>query len=277
MPGQPSQKEYWGGKVGDEWAAYAKQIDIMLAPIAEAALERAKFQPGERVLDIGCGAGGTSLEIARRVGPGGSVVGVDLSPQLLTVARQRGGAMPVEFIEADAARVQFDQPFDAAFSRFGVMFFEEPAPAFHHIRSLMRPAARMNFACWRGIEENGWATTPLDALRPMLLAPLTPPDPNAPGPFAFADRDKIVRILSEAGWRNADVARWDGDIPIGGGGEVSAIAEFLLRIGPCARAIADQALDMDEARKRLEAHLKPLHRDGGVALTAACWLVSADA
>ncbi|MGQ0532827.1 MAG: class I SAM-dependent methyltransferase [Caulobacteraceae bacterium] len=279
MQGQPSQREYWSGKAGDEWASHAERIDAMLAPIAEEALGVGAFRPGERVLDIGCGAGATSIEIARRVGASGAVVGVDLSPQLLRVARERASkaGLAVDFMEADAGAASFGQSFNAAFSRFGVMFFEAPAQAFAHIRAAMRADGRLAFVCWRSMAENGWATTPIAAVEAMLKAPLPPADPDAPGPYAFADGAKVERILREAGWRNIALSRWEGGLTLGGGGTLAEIADFLLRIGPCARAIAEQSLDTDEARRRLMDALAPHYRDGAVMLPAACWLVTANA
>ncbi|MBL8538487.1 MAG: methyltransferase domain-containing protein [Hyphomonadaceae bacterium] len=276
MAETPTQKEYWSGKVGGEWAAHAVQIDAMLAGVAQAALLRAGFKAGERVLDIGCGAGATSLEIARRVGASGSVLGVDLSPPLLAVARMRASGA-AEFVEADATHFSADVAFDAAFSRFGVMFFEAPEAAFANIRSLLRPAGRLVFACWRAVTENDWATAPMIALAPMLGTPPVPPDADAPGPFAFADPKKVERILSGAGWRDIEIARWDDHIPVGGEGDLPKIADFLLHIGPCARALAEQGLDPAMAKARLIEHLEPLYRDGAVRLAAACWIVSATA
>lgn len=279
MPDKPTQREYWSGKVGDEWATHAERIDVMLAPVAEAALAAAAFQPGERVLDIGCGAGFTTIAIARRVCPGGAAVGVDISPKMLAVARSRVGEtdLPVEFLDADASVARFDAPFDAAFSRFGVMFFEQPIPAFAHIRECLRPDGRLAFACWRKHAENAWATTPIAAIEAMLKEPLPKPDPDAPGPFAFADSAKVERVLGEAGWRDVAVKPWDSGIAVGGAGAIEEIADFLLRIGPCARAIADQELDTSEARRRLTERLAPLYRDSTVILGAACWIVTARA
>lgn len=274
---QVSQREYWSGEVGDRWADYAERIDVMLAPLTAAALDLGGFKSGERVLDIGCGAGATTLEIARRVGPKGSAVGADLSPQLLAVARRRASAasLAVDFREADAGSADLGEPFDAAFSRFGVMFFEAPVQAFAHMRASMRGGGRLAFVCWRPLAENTWATTPIEAIRPVLRTPIAPPDPDAPGPFAFADDAKVARVLREAGWRDIEMSRWDGALLIGGGGPVADTADFLLRIGPCARAIGDQQLDAAEARQRLMDRLAPLHGDAGVALPAACWLVEA--
>jgi SAM-dependent methyltransferase len=274
-----SQREYWSGKVGDEWAIHAERIDAMLAPLTDAVLNFGAFKPGERVLDIGCGSGATSIEIARRIGTAGSVVGVDLSPQMLDVARKRAAeaAVAIDFLEADGASANLAPPFDVAFSRFGVMFFDAPVEAFSHICTRMHVNGRLAFVCWRPMAENIWATTPLDAIQPMLKAPLAPPDPDTPGPYALADEARVQRILRDAGWRNIALSRWDGAIRIGGGGTLSETADFMLRIGPCARAIADQRLDAAEAKQRLMNSLAPHQDNNGVALPAACWLVAASA
>jgi SAM-dependent methyltransferase len=279
VPDKPTQRDYWSGKAGEDWAAYAQRIDVMLAPIADAALAAADLQPGQRVLDIGCGSGATSLDIARRVGAAGAVVGVDLSPQLLHAARERARAAGIaaDFIEADAATASFPERFDRAFSRFGIMFFEAPAAAFTHIRGSMKPTGKLAFVCWAPMPENLFATVPIAAIQPMLKAPLPTPDPDAPGPYAFADSAKVRRILTEAAWRDIDVSRWDGEINVGGGGTLEEIAAFLLRIGPCSRAIADQGLDSEEAKHRLTDALTPHYRDDAVMFPAACWIVTANA
>ncbi len=274
MSETPTQKEYWSGRVGDEWANRADRIDIMLAPMTDAALARAAFESGEHVLDIGCGAGATSFRIAQA---GAHVTGVDISAPLLDVARRRAAVadFPVEFIEADAGSARLERAFDAAFSRFGMMFFEEPESAFANIRSELRPGGRAVFIVWRQLSENPWATTPIEAVRPILKAPLPPSDPDAPGPFSLADPKKIERMLGAAGWSHVKITTWDGEIAIGGGGGLEESAEFLLKIGPCARAIVDQGIDPGDARQRLIEKLTPLLTDKGVALGAACWLVEA--
>lgn len=274
-----TQREYWSGKAGNEWALHAERIDAMLAPITDAALDFAAFKSGERVLDIGCGSGATSLDIARRVGPAGHVVGVDLSPQMLDVARARASQanLAVDFLEADAGSADFGKSFDVAFSRFGVMFFDAPVPAFAHIRTSMRANGRLSFACWRPIQANIWATIPLEAIAPMLKTPLPAPDPDAPGPYSLADEAKVRRVLSDAGWRDVSLSRWDGLVPLGGGGALDDTAAFLLRIGPLARAIAEQGLDAVEAKQRLIDRLAPLQTNDGIALPGACWLVVAAA
>lgn len=278
MAGQ-TQREYWSGKVGGEWANHAERIDVMLGPVTETLLDAAALQAGDRAIDIGCGSGATTLEIARRVGPSGAVTGVDLSPQLLAVARERAqqAKLNAEFVEADASAVTFASPFDVALSRFGVMFFDAPTQAFTHIRSTVRPGGRLAFVCWRPMADNPWATIPISAIEGMLKEPLPRPDPDAPGPYAFANPDKVERILRDSGWSDIALERWDGDISIGGGGALEDIADFVLRIGPCARAIADQKLSTTEAQQRLVDRLMPLYKNNALMIPGACWIVTARA
>ena len=276
----PTQREYWNGRVGEEWAAQADRMDAMLSPLSTAALDALALQRGERVLDIGCGAGATTIEIAQRIGADGCAVGVDISHPLveLGAARAKAKGLAITLIEADASADALPgAPFDAAFSRFGVMFFSDPVGAFAHIRGALRAGGRLTFACWRPMPENGWALTPIQAVMPMLKAPLQPPDPDAPGPFAFADPAKITRILEAAGWKDIAIKPWDGALMVAGGGSVDEAAQFMLKIGPCARAIADQELDRAEALRRLGDRLAADKGPAGVALPAACWIVGARA
>jgi SAM-dependent methyltransferase len=277
MTERPTQKEYWNSPVGDEWVRHADGIDKMLAGLTQAAFDALKLRPGERVLDIGCGSGATALKSAELVGASGRVVGVDISRPLLELGRQRAqGCASVEFVEADAGVVAIPgAPFDAAFSRFGVMFFDEPMAAFANIRAAIAPGGRMVFASWRPFAENLWTAEPLGSLAPLLKEPLKPADPNAPGPFALSDPGKIEAILGGAGWHDVSIARWDGDVVLGANAR-EAVA-FLLKIGPCARAINEQDLDPAEAERLLLEFLKAHEGPNGVARPAACWIVHAKA
>jgi SAM-dependent methyltransferase len=277
MTERPTQKEYWNSPVGDEWVRHADAIDRMLAGLTKAAFDAMQLQPGEGVLDIGCGGGATTLKAADLVGASGRAVGVDLSQQLLGLARQRAdGRGNVAFIEADAGAGAIPgAPFDAAFSRFGVMFFDDPVAAFGNIRGGMAPDGRLVFACWRPFAENLWTAQPLTALTPLLKEPLKPADPNLPGPFALSDADKIRRILEGAGWRNLSIAPWNGDVVLGA--DAHEAAAFLLKIGPCSRAINEQGLDPAEAKRLLLEFLRKLEGPHGIARPAACWIVRAEA
>jgi hypothetical protein len=124
---------------------------------------------------------------------------------------------------------------------------------------------------------NAWATTPIAAILPMLKAPLPPPDPDAPGPYSLADAGKVERILREAGWRDVALAPWEGEVALGGGGSLEEIADFMFRIGPFSRVIAEQNLDANEARDRLTQALAPHYQNGAISLSGACWIVTARA
>jgi SAM-dependent methyltransferase len=277
-PVRPTQREYWNSHVGEEWARQADRTDKMFEDLTQAGLDRLKLQPGERVLDIGCGAGETTLAAARQVGASGHVVGVDLSKPLLELGRARAqaGGANVDFIEADAgAGAVRGAPFDAAFSRFGVMFFEDAVAAFSNLRQSLRASGRLAFICWRSFPENLWSSTPLDALTPMLSAPLPPPDQNLPCPFFFADAAKINSTLGAAGWDGIAIDPWDGPLVIGA--DANDAAKYMLKIGPSARAIAEQDLDRAAAQRLIVERLAPLQGPAGVSLPAACWIVSARA
>ena len=280
MAQPPTQREYWNSKVGEEWVNQADLMDRMLQPLTQPAFDELNLKPGERVLDIGCGAGATTLKAAEYVGANGLAVGADISQPLLALADERANAQGarVEFVEADVAAAPIPgAPFDAAFSRFGVMFFDDPAAGFTKIRAALRPGGRIVFICWRTFAENGWTYAPLAALEPILKAPVVPADPNAPGPFQLQDREKIKATLAAAGWSDVSIAPWDGDVLVGGGGDSRAAASFLLKIGPCARAITDQQLDRAAAENLLTDFLCKHETAAGVPLPAACWIVRAQA
>jgi len=276
-PARPTQREYWNSQVGDEWVLHADAIDKMLADLTQAAFAPLNLQSGERVLDIGCGSGAATLKAAQLVAASGRATGVDISRPLLELARRRAkGRGNLAFFEADAGAADIPgAPFDAAFSRFGVMFFDQPVAAFRNIREAMAPGGRLVFASWRPFAENLWTAQPLAALTPMLKEPLKPVDPDLPGPFALSDAGKIHRILDAAGWRDVSIGRWDGDVVLGANAREAAA--FLLKIGPCARAINEQGLDAAEVERLLLQFLATIEGPKGIARPAACWIVHASA
>lgn len=272
-----AQEEYWNGRAGQTWVELNRLLDMELRPLgleAQAALDP---QPGARVMDIGCGAGETSLDLARAVSPGGAVLGVDLSRALLDVAERRAQGLDLEVrFEADDAQTSDfgGERFDAAFSRFGVMFFADPAAAFANILKALKPGGRIAFVCWRPPEENPLMTAPFKAAE-RLIPPQPPSDPLAPGPFAFADPERVRRILGEAGFGQVAIRPFDAKV---GGWTPEEALIVAQRVGPLGAVLRENP---DLRPKVLEAVAGELQRhtgaDGKVRMDAAVWIVTATA
>ena len=269
------QVAYWNDAAGLTWARLQRVLDRQIDPLGREAIRVLAPCSGERILDVGCGCGQTSIELAEQVAPSGSVVAVDISRPMLEVARARlAGSpnLPLEFRESDAQTEPLGEAvFDAAYSRFGVMFFSDPVAAFANVRRALKPDGRLAFVCWRPLAENAWMRVPLEAARPWL-PPAAPPDPAAPGPFAFADPERVRRILDGAGFADPQIERFDTQI--GGTGLDDALT-IACRIGPLGsilRECPERLADVGSAvREALALHL----RDGAVWMSAAAWIVRA--
>ncbi|HTP77417.1 MAG TPA: methyltransferase domain-containing protein [Rhizomicrobium sp.] len=273
MSGNQDQIDYWNGPAGQRWAEAQQNMDRNMASIHAALVRFAAVKPGERVLDIGCGCGTTSFAFADAAGATGHVTGVDISAPMLGVARARAGSRPVDFVEADASVYPFKQAFDAVTSRFGVMFFADPGAAFANIRKALKPGGRLAFVCWRAMPENVWAFAPFAAARDLLPAQ-PPPDPHAPGPFAFADSARLKSILEGAGFADVTIEKLDTVMHMAA--TAKEAAQFTLGIGPLARAAAD-ADDQTRAKivERVTVAMQKFETPEGVSPPAACWLVGA--
>lgn len=271
MPNE-EQRDYWTEQAAPKWVEHRTRLDAMLAPVTRILLGAIGPRPGERILDIGCGSGELSWRLA---GEGASVTGIDIAAPMVEAAAAAGSG-EADFRVADASQFRAAEPFDAAVSRFGVMFFDDPAAAFANIRALLVPGGRLVFACWRAPEHNQWAMVPAMAVRPLL--PDAPPfDPHAPGPFALADDARLRGILEAAGF--ADIAIADHPVTIGlsDAGGLDDATEFACQIGPGARAIGElEENDRPKARAAIrEALAAHVGEDGSVALPGAIWLVRA--
>lgn len=271
MTDNSQQIDYWNADAGRTWVELEPSLDRMLEPLGQVALDALAAQPGERVLDIGCGCGATSRALAAA---GAIVTGVDVSQPMLDLAREKGGGPA--YLKADASTEPLPGPFDAAFSRFGVMFFDEPEKAFAHIRAAMAPRARIGFVCWGPLSENLWALEPMMAALPHLPEAPEPPAPGAPGPFAFAEPGKAVSGLEAAGWREARAEAWHGGYVIGPG-DVEANLPLMLRIGPLSRVLRDNPQAVEPVRGALrEVMRKRVERDS-IVFPASMWIVTAKA
>ncbi len=272
------QIRYWNETIGPRWVEMGDLLDAQIAPLGAAAMERARPGTGERVLDVGCGCGQTSLQLAERVGPDGSVFGVDVSAVMLERARRRAADRPnVRFAHADAQTHAFEEPFDLAFSRFGVMFFADPVAAFANVRRALRPGGRLAFVCWQAIDRNPWMLEPLRALVGIVELP-APPPPGAPGPFSFADPERVRGVLASGGFAQVELEPLEGELAIGAGGDLERAVHFAMQMGPASAALREAGEEVRRrAREAIHAALAPLATPTGVHARFAAWIATARA
>jgi SAM-dependent methyltransferase len=280
-PNDNSVKESWQGAVADRWVQEQPRLDEMMRPFGQAALMTLAATSGEWVLDVGCGAGTTSLELAHNVGASGGVYGIDISEPLLTHARERAAAAAVnnlQFVLADAATHRFERGFDALFSRFGVMFFSDPVGAFNNLHGALQSGGRLAFVCWQDLERNPWAHLPLMAARsaaPVLPLPLLI-QPGQPGPFAFGDLEYVNDSLRAAGFRHVDITAFERPLHLGSSAQDAA--DFCMRIGPASRLAAEaDASEINKIHEAVLEAIQPFASTRGVWLEAATYVVSARA
>jgi SAM-dependent methyltransferase len=273
------QIAYWNGPRGQHWADRQATQDIVLAPVSDVLIDRARARAGERIVDVGCGCGSTTIALARKVGPAGHVTGIDISGPMLARARQTAPAgAPVDFVLADATVHPFEPAsFDLLASRFGVMFFAEPARSFANLHKAMRPSGRLAFVCWRDPRENPFFMAPLQAVYKHVPKP-PPPEPEEPGPFSFASEARVHRILGEAGFKAIAMEPRDLSLDIAVGRGLDAAVESTLEIGPAARVLADQPPEVRTAAIRsIREALAPFVRGQAVPLSSSLWIVTANA
>lgn len=255
------------------WQEIREPLERQLEPLGRAAMAAIQPAPGERVLDIGCGIGGTPLALARAVGPTGQVVGLDLLQAAIDAAR-RGRDLPnnVTFLCGDVQSYPFQTgSFDAAFSRFGVMFFADPVAAFSNIRQALRPGGRLGFVCWRGLGENELDALPLRAAASCLPAALVTATAAA-GWFSFSDRENIRDFLVRARFDDVKIAPHDELVRCG---DFQATVDVCSRVGALGKILRDHPEFRSHAVPALERALRPLDGPGGPGLRAATWVVTA--
>lgn len=276
-PAPIDQATHWNQAGGQAWVELQGLMDGLNQPIENLLVEAAFPGAGGRVLDIGCGAGATTLAMARGLGPKGVCLGVDVSAPLLDLARERARAEGLEaadFLLGDAGAADMGGSFDAALSRFGVMFFSDFDRAFANIRASLKPGAKLVFACWRSAADNPLAGAPVAAAAP-LLPPMPKADPLAPGRFAFADPLRVRGVLERSGWHDIAIEALDAPTPIA----LADLVTLSLKMGPVAAALRGQDEETTaKVHHAVAAALAPYAgEDGVVPMVAACWLVSARA
>jgi SAM-dependent methyltransferase len=270
------QATRWNGPSGSAWVEAQDLIDQMLRPFEDLLVEQVCTRPDRQVLDVGCGTGGTTVAVARRLDPG-RVVGIDLSEPMVAAARARAERLGVQtsFVRADAQAHRFEPPgFDAIMSRFGVMFFADPVRAFENLRRAANPGAELRCVVWRGGAENPFMTTADRAAAALLSNLPAPAAPHAPGRFALADRDRTAAILADSGWSEIDLRPVDPECTL----PEPALRTYITRFGPLGMVAPDlDEATLDRVTDAVRAVYEPYVHGTEVRYTAACWLVCARA
>ncbi|WP_406418214.1 class I SAM-dependent methyltransferase [Streptomyces sp. NBC_01614] len=270
------QAARWSGASGNAWVDTQALLDDMLRPFEELLIGAMPAGQAGQVLDVGCGTGGTTVAVARLLGPAGSCVGIDISEPMITAARARAEreGTPVSFIQADAQEHAFEPAaFDAVISRFGVMFFNDPVRAFANLRGAAKDGAALRCVVWRGPAENPFMTTAERAAAP-LLPNLPARRPDEPGQFAFADSDRLQRVLTESGWAGIDIRPVDVPCTL----PERELVRYFTRLGPVGQVL-HEADDQTRARvvETVRAAFDSFVQGTEVRFTSACWMVSATA
>jgi SAM-dependent methyltransferase len=270
-----AQAAHWNDRAGRTWVDLQPLLDRMFAGFVPLLIE--PLGPDMRaVLDIGCGAGALTLAAAERIGPAARCTGVDISAPLAAAAESRAvaaGRTGITFDVADAQTYSFEAGgFDAVVSRFGVMFFDDPVAAFSNLRRATRPGGLLRFAAWRSPQENAFMGVPKRAVGHLVDFPLS--EPNAPGQFGFADRNRVLGILADAGWRDVRVDPVDAPCSIPAGDVIA----YGTRMGALGAVWADLSPSLrEEIDRLLRTAFQAYEADGDIRFTAACWLVRATA
>lgn len=267
-----AQADLWTAS-GPIWTALRDRFDAQSDAHGVAAIDALAPAEGEHVIDVGCGAGSTTVELAARVGPTGRVTGLDISPTMIEGARAHAaerGHDNIEFVVADAMVDSIGRNADGIFSRFGVMFFADATAAFTNMRAALRPGGRLGFVCWKDPGSNLWASMPLGIASKYVDIPFGGA-PDAPGPFSFGDPDRVRTILTDAGFSDVDLSGRDQRVKVGTDPEDAA--NFLLGLNPMTRSLEG------DPKARLQAEVEEAfsawHTDDGVLVPSATWIVTA--
>lgn len=272
MMNQNSAASDWAAARGEKWRAQLNGMEAMLAPVDPVLIQALHLDGPCRIADLACGGGGTTVEILRRAPAGTIVHGFDISPTLIEAARTR--SLPAEgsiaFKVANLATAAAPkEPYDRLGSRFGVMFFDDPQAAFANLFDWLAPGGRFAFAVWGPLAENPWVTSVHEVLAEIVDIP--PSDPEAPGPFRYAEASKLLSLLDRAGFRALDVRDWRGDLRMGGGLSAAEAADFALASFSSFNELLVEAGDeaLHTARRSLTTRFSR-HQQAGIVQMGAC-------
>ena len=269
----------WQGRVGQVWADQAVALDAMLAPMGDIGLDAMADVSRQTVLDIGCGAGDSCVVLAKR---GAKVLGVDISDDLLAVARDRSSGMDAQFLLGDAGQVELPLSVDQIYSRFGCMFFDNPSSAWAHLHGQVAEGTPMTLVAWGAVAANDWASLPVALAKDILGSDSAKAPVNGEmGPFAWADPSDFVDMLRDAGWQDIVLEKINRQVPCAMGGSDDGLKNgvaFVMTIGRLASCLKGVPRETRvKVREALTAHLGDFVVDGVLMFNASAWLIKARA
>ena len=274
-----NQKDFWSGKGGDIWVERQNAMDTMLSPLGEAALNKLNFNEEENVLDIGCGCGHTTLNIAKRIGPSGNVTGLDISEPMLKRAKESAVEMSITNTSFKCVDVQTenlgDQIYSSAFSRFGVMFFEDSIAAFKNINKSLISGGYLSFVCWQSPAVNPWQSLFIQEVKKFLDLPSPPP--RSPGPFAFMESEYVSSILEESKFQDITIEGHEAEVNMFSGRSLSDSVKDYISINPVVTQMLKESSENQVAEivnSGIEA-FSPYYSEKGLIFPSATWLVTA--
>ena len=274
-----NQKDFWSGKGGDIWGERQNAMDTMLSPLGEAALNKLNFNEEENVLDIGCGCGHTTLNIAKRIGPSGNVTGLDISEPMLKRSKESAVEMSISNTSFKCVDVQTedlgDQIYSAAFSRFGVMFFEDSIAAFKNINKSLISGGYLSFVCWQSPAVNPWQSLFIQEIKKFLELPSPPP--RSPGPFAFMESEYVSSILEESKFQDITIEGHEAEVNMFSGRSLSDSVKDYISINPVVTEMLKESSENQIAEiinSGIEA-FSPYYSEKGLIFPSATWLVTA--
>jgi ubiquinone/menaquinone biosynthesis C-methylase UbiE len=271
---------FWNNVLAEKFDRFRNILLDGLSYHSRVPLQRLRLAPGSKVLDVGCGWGDTAIELARMVGPKGSVLGLDCCDAFLEKGRRdshQAGLDNVRFVAADVQTYRFKPEYDFCFSRFGMMFFSNPVAAMRNVRSALKPGARLMFVVWRALEDNPWAGVP----KKLMLGFLPPPGENAqtcgPGPFSMASPDVVMAQLKAAGFDDIAFTRTDGPVMVGK--TVEQAMQFQFALGPAGEIFREAGAEAERRRPEIEAALRTelarYQQNGEIVMQSSSWTITA--
>ena len=273
-----NQRDFWSGKGGDIWVKRQNAMDTMLSPLGEAALNKLNLNEGENVLDIGCGCGHTTLNIAKRISPDGQVTGLDISEPMLKRAKESANEMSISNASFNCVDVQTDdmgeEVYSAAFSRFGVMFFEDPVAAFCNINKSLITGASLSFVCWQSPALNPWQSLFIEAVKKYVDLPSPPP--RSPSPFAFMESEYVSSILEESNFQNIMIEGHEAEVNMFSGRSLSDSVKDYISINPVVSGMLKDSTEQEKTEiinSAIEA-FSPYYSVKGLMFPSATWLVT---